>query len=171
MHDAARRYIQKAVAEHVGHTEGLTVLEFGSYNVNGTVRDHFYGADFCGVDMRDGPGVDIVCDAAEFDGLGQYDVVVSAETLEHAERPAEIIERAWDSLKPGGLLILTAAAPERAPHNGNGDPLQEGEEHYAGINPLELAGWLNAWKKEWDLIDLTHSPGDGDVYAVARKRG
>ena len=165
MHEAARRYIQQAVAEHLGRTEGLSVLEFGSYNVNGTVRDHFYGADFFGIDTRDGPGVDFVCDAAEFDGEERYDVVVSAETLEHAERPAEIVARAHDSLKPGGLFILTAAAPERAPHNGNGDPLQEGEEHYAGIEPNALAGWLESW----DFFRLTHSPEDGDVYAVARK--
>lgn len=165
MHDAARSYIQKAVAEHIGNTEGLTVLEFGSYNVNGTVRDHFYGSDFCGVDIRDGRGVDIVCDAAEFDGEERYDVVVSAETLEHAERPKEIIDRAWDSLKPGGLFILTAAAPERAPHNGNGDPLQPGEEHYAGISKAELEAWL----ERWDVGDITHSPGDGDVYATAWK--
>lgn len=165
MHEAARRYIQQAVENYVGRTEGLSVLEFGSYNVNGTVRDHFCGSDFLGIDTRDGPGVDLVCDASEFDGDGQYDVVVSAETLEHAERPKEIIERAWDALKPGGLLILTAAAPERAPHNGNGDPLQPGEEHYAGIHPDDLGKWL----KGWNVVDQTHSPGDGDVYAVARR--
>ena len=170
MHEAARAYIQNAVSGHVGKTEGLTVLEFGSYNVNGTVRDYFRDADFCGVDMRDGPGVDIVCDAADFDGDGRYDVVVSAETLEHAERPGEIIARAWDSLKPEGLLILTAAAPERAPHNGNGDPLQEDEEHYAGISQADLFIWLAA-NNRWHIIDLTHSPQDGDVYAIARKNG
>ena len=169
MHDAARFYIQRAVKEHLGRTEGLSVLEFGSYNVNGTVRDHFPGSDFCGVDVREGPGVDIVCDAAGFDGDEMYDVVVSAETLEHAERPAEIVQRAWDSLKPGGLLILTAAAPEREPHNANGDhgPEAMAGEHYGGIDPDDLAKWL----ADFEPIDLTHSPGDGDVYAVARKRG
>ena len=167
MHEAARSYIQKAVAEHVGNTQGLAVLEFGSYNVNGTVRDYFHGADFCGVDIRDGRGVDIVCDAAEFDGQGRYDVVVSAETLEHAERPQEIIQRAWDSLKPGGILILTAASPERTPHNSDGDHGEEAlaGEHYAGIDPSILKAWLS---DGWTYI-VEHSPGDGDVYATAWK--
>lgn len=152
----------------MGRTEGLSVLEFGSYNVNGTVRDHFYGADFCGVDTRDGPGVDIVCDAADFDGDQMYDVVVTAETLEHAERPAEIIKRAHDSLKPGGLLILTAASLEREPHNANGDHGEEAlaGEHYGGIRPDLLRKWI---MHDFHLLDLSHNPGIGDVYAVARK--
>lgn len=153
----------------MGRTEGLKVLEFGSYNVNGSVRDHFYGADFCGVDTRDGPGVDIVCDAADFDGDQMYDVVVTAETLEHAERPAEIIQRAHDSLKPGGVLILTAAAPEREPHNANGDHGKEAlaGEHYAGIHPEDLWGWLK--DSDFHLVELAHEPGLGDVYVVARR--
>jgi hypothetical protein len=41
--------------------EGARVLEMGSYNVNGSVRDMFALAGrYVGVDLVEGPGVDLV---------------------------------------------------------------------------------------------------------------
>lgn len=167
MHPAAASYISEAVEKYVGPADGLSVLEFGSYNVNGTVRDYFPNSDFFGIDVREGPCVDFVCDAAEFDGEGRYDVVISAETLEHAPRPKEIIQRAWDSLRPGGILILTAGGPDRTPHNADGGHDDLRGEHYQNIYPDQLEEWLAGWK----ILSLVHNEQDKDVYATAVKRG
>ena len=35
----------------------ITVVEFGSYNVNGTLRPIFGNAKYIGIDMPAGPGV------------------------------------------------------------------------------------------------------------------
>lgn len=143
-----------------------SVLEIGAYNVNGSARVLLpAGATVYGIDVRDGPGVDAVIDASKFDGEQQYDLVLCTETLEHAEAPEAIIASAWRALKPGGVLLLTAASPERAPHSCDGAPRVPKDEHYGGIDPRELGRWLDGW----DLVAIEHFASRGDVYARAVK--
>ncbi len=62
------------------------VVEFGSYDVNGTVRDYFEDCAYLGVDWRDGPGVDFVGIAHELDTPSKppkFDTAISASMLEH----------------------------------------------------------------------------------------
>jgi len=161
MHRQAYEFVQRVMRDV--DPAGLRVLEFGSYNVNGTVRPLFPGAaEYVGVDLRAGPGVDVVADAATVDGLEDFDVLVCCEVLEHTPDPAALITAAWRSLKPGGALILTAAGPGRAPHGVNGGPV--GREHYANISPDQLGAWLS----DWDAL-IKQDERAGDVYAVARK--
>lgn len=164
MHDAAYQFVTDAVAARP-HTPAA-VLEFGAYNVNGSVRPLFRGAArYHGIDIRPGPCVDEVADAATYDGGAQYDVVVTTEMLEHAPDPAACLRAAWRSLRPGGVLILTAAGPGRAPHGCDGGPGVPPGEHYGNLDPDELAGWLAAWRD----VRIVTNPAAGDVYAVARK--
>jgi len=86
------------------------VLEVGSYDVNGTVRDLFYGCEYCGLDARPGPGVDRLVD---YGGRypfppGLFDLVVSTEMLEHDPTPWRSTAEMARMLKPGGTLLLTA---------------------------------------------------------------
>jgi SAM-dependent methyltransferase len=92
---------------------GKRLLEVGSLDVNGSIRpglEALRPAQYVGIDMRQGPGVDIVCDAAEIDrrfGADAFDVVVSTELLEHAREWKKIIHNFKYVLKPGGLLVVT----------------------------------------------------------------
>lgn len=167
LHPHAAEYLSARIREHL--KPGCDVLEIGSYNVNGSVRE-FSGVSqagtYFGIDMRDGPGVDHVIRAEHFDGQEGYDVALCAEMLEHASDPEGVIRAAYRSLRPGGVLILTAAAPERTPHNNNGDHNAfEPGEHYGGIDPGDLARWL----EDWEVLNLEHHPDHGDVRATARK--
>jgi SAM-dependent methyltransferase len=87
---------------------GRSVLEVGSYDVNGSVRPFFTGP-FVGVDARQGPGVDQVAfaDALPF-ADGSFEVVVSTEMLEHDLRPWRSLVEMARVLRPGGTLLLTA---------------------------------------------------------------
>ena len=60
------------------------VLEIGSLNINGTVRDFFNAEEYVGVDVAEGAGVDVVAYGQEVDAAdGWFDCVVSAECFEH----------------------------------------------------------------------------------------
>ena len=84
-----------------------SVLEIGSLNVNGSVRDLF-PEPYTGLDMQKGKGVDIVADVLTYDGFteGQFNTIISTETLEHVTEPWRAVERCAEWLAPGGLLII-----------------------------------------------------------------
>ena len=85
------------------------VLEVGSRNVNGTVRPLFPQAGYLGIDLVDGPGVDLVADILKVGDRfnAQFSTVVCCETLEHVKEPWAAIDTMALALRPGGLLIVT----------------------------------------------------------------
>ena len=142
-----------------------SVLELGGRSVNGSVRQFFPGAEYVSVDIAPGPGVDVVADATTYRPDQRFDAVICCEVLEHAEDADGFIATAWGSLKPGGLLIFTAACPPRPAHSAvDGGPLRPGE-HYRNVDPDMLARWLIGWKD----VDIEVYDDRGDIYAVARK--
>jgi SAM-dependent methyltransferase len=165
VHPSAFAYLANEVRQNFPSTADLEVLELGSYNVNGTARDVVPGAHVHGIDIREGPGVDEVRDAGTYDGGERFELVLCAEALEHMKNPRAVIRAAHRSLKPGGLLIATMAAPERAPHDNNGNP-EPFVDYYHGVEPSKLREWLSAW----EVLQLQHHPDIGDLYVTARKR-
>lgn len=135
MHAEARDFIVRQVSQ-------LSVLEIGSLNVNGGIRDLFQHFDYIGIDKVHGPGVDIVCDGADFASPKQFDIVVCCEVFEHAKNWRDIVRNVWFLLRPGGLFIGTAAGPGRQPHKCSGEPLNDDSEYYGNICPLDLTQTL-----------------------------
>ena len=165
MHPAAYEFAQSAAAPL--DLAGANVLEIGSFIVNGSVRPLFAGAaSYVGIDVRGGPGVDAVIAAADYDGAGAFDVVVSTETMEHMPRPQDVIECAARALKPGGVLILTMAGPKRPHHGIDGGDVRD--EPYGNITPDALAAML---AHGWTHVKVVHNEDAHDVYATARKAG
>ena len=92
---------------------GKRVLEVGSLDVNGSVRGDVVAlgpAEYVGIDIRPGPGVDEICDAGDLVarfGENAFDVVVSTELLEHARDWRRIVSNIKRVTKPGGVLIVS----------------------------------------------------------------
>ncbi len=60
------------------------VLEVGSLDINGSIRQFFVGCDYVGVDLGEGRGVDVVARGEELDYPDDsFDVVASCECFEH----------------------------------------------------------------------------------------
>lgn len=95
----------------------VSVLEVGSFDVNGSVRgaaEQYAPQRYVGVDIANGPGVDVVCaagDLVEMFGEESFDVVVSTEMLEHVPDWKSAIMQMKRVLRPGGSLILTTRSP------------------------------------------------------------
>lgn len=162
MHDTALSFARAHVAAHGPHER---VIEFGSLNINGTPRVLFEpGTAYLGVDLQDGPGVDLVSDILDLPAdLGPADLIVCMEVLEHAPDQRGVVDKARDLLAPGGRLVLTAACDPRAPHSGIDELPIRPWEHYRNAVPAELQEWL---ADGWELCSLDTSVL-GDVYVCA----
>lgn len=125
------------------------ILELGSRNINGTIRDHIKGwAEYVGVDLRPGPGVDVVLEDPNKLPFpdGSFDLVVSSNTLEHCERPWEVVKESARVLKPGGTFFATVPWQIHV-HRDSQCPtdcyriLDDGMRAlmvYAGLEPVEI---------------------------------
>lgn len=119
-----------------------TVYEIGSLDVNGRASDHVPGGwkSWTGIDLVDGPGVDIPGDATGIlPILDPCDIVVCCEVLEHYEQWPVLVAAMCDVLKPDGWLVLTCAGIGRKPHAADGtDGGPHPGEYYANVSLAEL---------------------------------
>jgi SAM-dependent methyltransferase len=158
MHAEARAFVADAVA---GRTFGR-VVEVGSRDVNGVVRDLFGDCEYLGIDMTDGPGVDLVADGATVRLPRKADAVVCCEVLEHTPDAEAIVKNLLRLVRRGGLVIVTAACDPRPPHSAtDGGPVRDGE-FYANVSPADLDRWLNTGDGSGYI---TANETRGDVYA------
>ncbi len=136
-HPEQREFLQRVKATHPEWFDGVSVLEVGSLNINGTVRDFFNATSYIGVDIAPGPGVDLV-------EQGQYlifpddhfNVAISAECFEHNPYWAETFENMHRMAR---VVIFTCASegrPEHGTHNAYPDssPLTLDWEYYRNLN-------------------------------------
>lgn len=166
MHREAFQFVQSQLDMLQLDLPQMDVVELGAYIVNGSVRPLFPATrSYVGVDMRPGQGVDVVADAATYKPLAPVDLVVSTEMLEHSPRQALVIKNIAKMLKPGGILILTAAGVERVPHNNDGHMNAVGDEFYRNVSESDLIKWLDAAK--FTSFDICRNIRMGDIYCCA----
>lgn len=163
MHDEARQFVEAHCTDN-----RVAVLEIGGRFINGGVRDLFPNADpYVSLDIADGPGVDVVANAASWKPDRVYDVVVCTEVFEHTPEWPEIVDTAAAALRDGGFLILTMAGPNRSPHGASGGGPVPGE-FYQNVSPRDLADKLNAGG--WADVHVSYLPNPGDTRATAVRR-
>ena len=82
-HEAQTDFVKSIREKHRDHFTGKRVLEVGSRNINGSVRNFFFECDYVGLDYHRGRGVDVTGLAHEYDTRDPFDVVISCEAFEH----------------------------------------------------------------------------------------
>jgi hypothetical protein len=141
-----------------------SVLDIGGRDVNGHPVPLFHDdTTWEVVDLVEGPRVTWVGDILDHPGPGPYDVALCLEVAEHTPAWPAIVTKAAELLdRTSGLFVLTAAGPGRAPHSAvDGGELRAGE-HYANLDPSDLAGVLEDLFPQF-VVDET----PGDVRAAA----
>lgn len=99
----------------------LSVLEIGSFDVNGSIRNTISRAinpvRNVGVDLVGGSGIDIVCSGHTLNFPEKsFDCVVSAECLEHNPYWVETLLNMRRMVKNDGYIVISCAAPGRLEH-------------------------------------------------------
>ncbi|MEA4840140.1 MAG: methyltransferase domain-containing protein [Bacteroidales bacterium] len=100
------RYI---VDTYLDKNKKLEILDVGSYDVNGSYKSLFQNPNwsYCGLDIVEGPNVDIVSKGLYDFGIDkQFDVVISGNCLEHVEAPWKWIQEVHKVVKKGGLVCI-----------------------------------------------------------------
>ena len=169
MHKQALEYV-KWQTSYLRRPWPLAV-EFGARDVNGTPRSVVEADEYIGIDIADGPGVDIVVDAADWDSPYAADLVLCCETLEHTPRAWEIVHNAGRTLRAGGTFVMTCATDPRAPHSAHdGGPLRLGE-HYKNVTLDEMREWCDSGNLDVVHAAVQNWPNHGgDLYVTAIRR-
>ena len=118
MHENQRRWLADVKRAYPWYfAKGSLVLEIGSLDWNGTVREFFDPSSYIGVDRKDGPGVDRVDVNAAIDlGTEVFDVLVCLSVFEHDVAWRETLRRGLGALRVGGLGIVSFGAEGNLPH-------------------------------------------------------
>lgn len=80
-------------------------------------RIFFPDSNYVGVDLTEGPGVDLVCSGDEVSHPDNtYDICISCECFEHNPNWVSTFRNMYRMTKNGGLVIMTCATTDRAEH-------------------------------------------------------
>jgi len=118
------------------------ILEIGSYLHHGfdhfaNVRPFFSGQEYVGLDIRDGPGVDVLGDAQRLTyGDGSFGTVLSLDLLEHVRDPWSAVAETHRVLRDDGLFVLSVPCVFRL----HAFPTDYWRFTASGVDSL-LAGW------------------------------
>lgn len=122
MHQSVLDFGQRELTPEM--VKGKHVLEVGSRNINGSLRPIVMLYEpklYLGVDMVEGPDVDIVRCAEDLDMFEQFDLIICTEMLEHAENWRGAIDAMKTALSPKGYILITTRGPGFPYHEYPGD--------------------------------------------------
>ncbi len=113
MRDEVLRFVATYL-EKGWHDPPGRALDVGSLDVNGTARGEFEqrGWKYTGFDAERGKNVDVVGNVEDLRGVfgnGSFDCVSCLETLEHLKDPFRAVSEIKGVLRPGGMILLSAA--------------------------------------------------------------
>ncbi len=95
----------------------ISILELGSYDVNGSIRTIFDNTSkYVGLDLIKGPGVDIVYDGKNIPINQEFDLCISCECFEHNPNYFENFIKMIELAKQDGLVVFTCASIGRREH-------------------------------------------------------
>ena len=154
-----------------------TIAEMGAYDVNGSTRPLFkYAREYVGVDLTEGPSVDVVASAHEFGLANHYDVVLACEVFEHNPFWMETFLNMIRICRPGGTVLFTCASRGR-PEHGTARTLalespgtsSEGWNYYRNLNKRDFLKNVDLQLHFIDFEFFRVNPSQ-DLYFVGIKR-
>lgn len=172
MHASSYEHMTSLVHDFLDPGTSLSVLDIGSYDVNGSYRALFTSPywSYTGVDLAQGPGVDVVL-ASPYKypfATGSQDLVISGQAFEHVEYFWMAFLEMVRVLKPGGMIFLIA--PSRGPeHRFPQDCWRFYPDGYGALATFGRCELLRV-STDWEPHHDSDSGQWGDTVGVFRKR-
>lgn len=111
------QFVKKLSLEFPEYFHQKSIIEMGSWNANGSVREFFSNCNYVGIDIAIGPGVDIVCQGQDVSLPDMsFDTAISCECFEHNPFWKETFKNMIRMLKPNGLCVISCATLGRKEH-------------------------------------------------------
>lgn len=168
-HQAQQKFVRLVKDARPEFFEWTNVIEIGSLNINGTVRDLFSYANYVGFDVGQGRDVDYAVPGQNVKYRdNSFDVAITTECFEHAEAWRDIWLNMVRMLRPGGLIVMTCAGTGRAEHGTRrsdigSSPLTValGSEYYKNLTPDDFTDDL----REGLDVRFYENTNNCDLYA------
>ena len=151
----------------------LSVLDVGSYDVGGSIRDFFKKNNYIGVDLIKGPNVDIVLSGTELYKLKKnFDIVISCECFEHAKDWMEIFLSMYNVCEADGYVLFTCASRGRIEHGTlrtiNSDSPGTTGTYYKNIFKSEFIKSFDL-KNMFQSFKVIYNFKSSDLYFIGKK--
>jgi len=148
--------------------DNVSVIEMGSLNINGTVRDFYDNPKiYIGVDLDNGPGVHLVCQGQDVDFPDEsFDVAVSAECFEHNPY---WLETFVNMHRLAELFVVFTCAGDGRPEHGTtrttpgNSPFTLSWDYYKNLNEMDFKNALNL-DDMFSEYEFTYNPKAQDLY-------
>lgn len=140
------------------------VLEIGSLDINGSIRQFFKDCEYIGVDLGEGKGVDVVAKGEELEYPdNSFDVVASCECFEHNEQ--------WEATfrnmirMSNNLVFFTCATTGRHEHGTRRTSPSDApfcEDYYKNLTEQDFKEKFTF--DEFETYQFISNPNPPDLY-------
>ena len=141
-HKQQRDFITKLKEKFPNNFKDIKMLEIGSLDINGSIREYFENCNYIGYDVGEGKLVDVVYDGITFRAEDvEFDTTGSCNCFEHNPNWVSNFKDMHRILKSGGLHFISVPT--------TGCPEHGTEKEKSGDSPLTIAkgeGWKDYYK-------------------------
>jgi ubiquinone/menaquinone biosynthesis C-methylase UbiE len=166
-HSEQRIFFEFAKSLYPEYFRGTTVIEVGSLNINGTIRDFYENCQYLGVDVGEGKDVDLVCGGHELEFPDEsFTVAVSAECFEHNPYWKETF---FNMHRVASQFVIFTCASEGRPEHGTtrtspqDSPLTLDWSYYQNLSETDFLSNFDLTKmfREWSFF---YNKSSKDLY-------
>jgi SAM-dependent methyltransferase len=162
MHWTVKRTFQVFLNTYFDSSDYLKVLEIGSANFNGGLRDEkLPNMEWLGVDLEPGPGVDVIVEvghALPFESES-FDLLVASSVFEHDIQFWNTFLEMSRVMKPNGLLLLIM------PSQGTFHRYPLDAFRFYPDSGIALEKWALSRGHNIRLVESFTTPPENDVWA------
>lgn len=178
MHAQQTNYIVSLRDMFPNNFSNCKVLEVGSLDINGTIRTLFNNCDYTGLDVGEGPCVDVVCSGHDYNAPdNSFDTVISSECFEHNPFWLQTFINMHRVCKVGGLVAFTCATDGRPEHGTNRTQAWASRltvaigwgDYYRNLNAADFESALNL-KDMFETYEFSVELSSPDLYFYGVKK-